>query len=268
MAPQPFLQMMSSLNDLLFKNKNHSYGAYLLRKQQPRIMNVSMILGVLIFIFVFGGMLVYYGLPEDMNQDEWIEYDHSVIGNPYQTDIMLKEPPGGYKKKQESATDVGKDPDPADFLIADNTNKDGDSTGTGNDSIGGNGLGTNDSTVGTAINISKDPSIVYKMTTMLDEPPMFPGGENARGNYFRSNIKYPKFAIDNRIQGIVYINFIVERDSSISNIQILQGIGSGCDEEAIRVAGIMPKWIPGRKGGSAVRVLVTMPLAFTLASQK
>lgn len=102
--------------------------------------------------------------------------------------------------------------------------------------------------------------------TISDEFPSFPGGDMERINYIRSKLVYPNTAIINSVQGSVEVVFIIEKDGSISNIKIEKGIGSGCDEEAIRVVQSMPNWMPGKQRGKAVRVLLKMPIRFSLAS--
>ena len=77
-------------------------------------------------------------------------------------------------------------------------------------------------------------------------------------------MRYPAMARESNIQGRVYVSFIVEKDGSVSNIQLLRGIGGGCDEEAIRVVGAMPQWQPGRQNGRAVRVAYNLPIRFSL----
>ena len=71
-------------------------------------------------------------------------------------------------------------------------------------------------------------------------------------------------ARESGIQGVVYVTFVVEPDGSISNVRVIRGIGGGCDEEAIRVVKMMPKWIPGNQRGKPVRVQFNMPIKFTL----
>ena len=71
-------------------------------------------------------------------------------------------------------------------------------------------------------------------------------------------------AIETGIHGTVYVNFVVEPDGSISNISVGRGIGGGCDEEAVRVVKMMPKWKPGRQRGKAVRVSFNLPIHFKL----
>jgi TonB family protein len=101
--------------------------------------------------------------------------------------------------------------------------------------------------------------------TVVENMPKYPGGDDARIKFLGENIKYPQKDKENGIQGTVYVTFIIETDGSVSNVGVLRGIGGGCDEEAIRVVRIMPKWNPGTQSGKAVRVQYNMPIKFTLA---
>ncbi|MBK7175193.1 MAG: M56 family metallopeptidase [Bacteroidales bacterium] len=104
--------------------------------------------------------------------------------------------------------------------------------------------------------------------TVVEDPPSFPGGDDARIKYMVSSIKYPEDARKKGVQGTVYISFIVEEDGSISNVKTIRGIGAGCDEEAYRVVSEMPKWNPGKQRGKFVRVQYNMPIKFTLSNDK
>jgi protein TonB len=106
------------------------------------------------------------------------------------------------------------------------------------------------------------------LVTTLDVFPRFPGGDQARLYFLRSNIKYPSLAIKAGIQGDVMVLFIVEADGTLSNVSINKGIGGGCDEEAIRVTKLMPGWDPGKRSGKSVRVLVRMPIVFKIPGKK
>jgi len=108
---------------------------------------------------------------------------------------------------------------------------------------------------------NKKKAIIY---TVVEEQPGFPGGENARIKFLQGNIRYPEQAKDLGIQGRVFITFVVEVDGSISEVRVVRGIGGGCDEEAIRVIKLMPKWNPGKAKGIPVRVQFNLPIKFTL----
>jgi periplasmic protein TonB len=98
----------------------------------------------------------------------------------------------------------------------------------------------------------------------VEQNPEYPGGELARTKFLQNNINYPNMARESDIQGVVYITFVVGKTGEISKVQIIRGIGGGCDEEAIRVIKLMPKWIPGRQNGKPVPVWFNFPLRFTL----
>ena len=100
--------------------------------------------------------------------------------------------------------------------------------------------------------------------TVVESMPEFPGGKSALMKYLAQNIKYPPYAKEAGIQGRVFINFVVEKDGSITNVKVLRGIGGGCDEEAVRVVKAMPKWKPGMQRGKPVRVSFNLPVKFTL----
>lgn len=94
--------------------------------------------------------------------------------------------------------------------------------------------------------------------------PEFPGGLEALLNYLSRNIRYPTEARQQGIQGRVYLSFVIEKNGSVSTIEILRGIGGGCDEEAIRVVEKMPNWNPGKQNGRPVRVIYNLPVRFSL----
>jgi len=100
--------------------------------------------------------------------------------------------------------------------------------------------------------------------TMVEDMPAYVGGQEAMMSFLAGNIKYPEAAMKKDIQGKVYVTFVVEADGSVTNVKVLRGIGSGCDEEAVRVVKMMPKWNPGKQAGKAVRVQYNLPIRFAL----
>ena len=99
---------------------------------------------------------------------------------------------------------------------------------------------------------------------IVEDMPEFPGGDDAMHAFLGENFEYPEEAEDKNIQGTVYLNFVIEKDGSISNVKVVRGIGGGCDEEAVRVVSMMPKWIPGKQRGKVVRVSYNLPVKFRL----
>lgn len=98
----------------------------------------------------------------------------------------------------------------------------------------------------------------------VDQQPSFPGGTNAFNTFIVSNLKYPVVAQENGIQGRVVVKFIVEKDGSISNVEVDRSVYPSLDNEAMRVIKNMPKWIPGQINGKAVKVECSYPFVFRL----
>ena len=98
----------------------------------------------------------------------------------------------------------------------------------------------------------------------VDEKPTFPGGESAMKSFLRSNIKYPIVAQENGEQGCVFVQFIIEKDGSISDVKVARSDAPLLDEEAMRVIKAMPKWNPGKLKGIPVRVKNEVPVVFRL----
>ena len=98
----------------------------------------------------------------------------------------------------------------------------------------------------------------------VEVAPEFPGGANGLVEYVRNNIQYPQKAVENGIEGKVFVQFVVEKDGSISNISVLRGVNEELDAEAVRVVKSLPKFTPGMHKGEPVRVQYTLPVNFKL----
>ena len=108
------------------------------------------------------------------------------------------------------------------------------------------------------------PTIDTIKMVKIDKMPSFPKGEEGLRDFIGTNLRYPKYAQQHGISGRVFVKFAVEPDGSITDVEVVKGIGGGCDEEAVRVVKLMPKWIPGEKDGKKVRVTYTIPVNFRL----
>lgn len=99
---------------------------------------------------------------------------------------------------------------------------------------------------------------------VVEQMPMFPGGDEALIKWLYDNLKYPAIAQDNGIQGRVMVQFTVNKDGSIVDPEIFRGVDGSLDKEALRVVKAMPKWSPGKQRGKPVRVRYTLPVMFRL----
>ena len=119
-------------------------------------------------------------------------------------------------------------------------------------------------TSGEDINVKVKHAKNDSIYQIVDQMPEFPGGTEALLKFVANNVKYPEKAKDEEISGRVFISFVIEKDGSVSNVELKRGIGGGCDDEAVRVVKAMPKWKPGIKDGKPVRVSYMMPINFKL----
>ncbi|MCB0662356.1 MAG: energy transducer TonB [Saprospiraceae bacterium] len=121
------------------------------------------------------------------------------------------------------------------------------------------------------------PPKVEEIFKVVEDMPRFPGceseGDKAAKDqcatkkmleYIYKNIKYPAIARENGVEGTVVVQFVVEKDGSITASKVVRDIGAGCGDEAQRIVDMMPKWIPGRQRGNAVRVQFNLPVRFKL----
>lgn len=254
------INYIDDIDDIIFRDRNKEYGAYHMRKKYNKYLLVATILAVA--GFVLASILPYIIITRPEKHLEESPLFSEYMSTPPSDNIKRPEDvnPIHLRKIQQMAKFVIPE---VTTNIEEETNnfstesKTGDSISNGNSSTG--------SSQGTLDGGGGDPNAVY---TYVEEAPSYPGGENARIQFLRNNIKYPKLALQNKIQGKVYISFIVEKNGSLSNIKILQGIGAGCDEEALRVVHLMPKWKPGKTQGREVRVVITMPVNFVLQMSK
>lgn len=99
---------------------------------------------------------------------------------------------------------------------------------------------------------------------VVEQMPEFPGGMKELMTYLKDNIKYPKAAQDKKVQGRVIVQFVVEKDGTPTEFEIMRSVNPDLDAEALRVLGEMPKWKPGMQKGQAVRVKFTVPVSFKL----
>jgi protein TonB len=106
---------------------------------------------------------------------------------------------------------------------------------------------------------------VEEIYTIVEEMPSFPGGTTEFYKYVAKNLIYPSKARKAAVEGRVIVRFVVDKDGNIGQVEVLRGIGFGCDEEAIRVIKDSPRWAPGKQRGRAVKVSVTVPLNFKLS---
>ncbi len=107
---------------------------------------------------------------------------------------------------------------------------------------------------------------VYELGT-VDVPPEFPGGQPELVRFLNKNLRYPVRARDSHVEGRVFTGFTIEKNGMLSDIRVLRGIGSGCDEEALRVIHLLPRWKPALVAGKPVRNAYVLSVTFRVENQ-
>lgn len=114
----------------------------------------------------------------------------------------------------------------------------------------------------------KDTSRVHMpdstILTIVEEMPEYPGGTDSLLRYIGANYNYPLIAVENDIQGKIYVTFVIGPSGKVKDIKVVKGLCTPCDREAIRVVSSMQKWKPGYQRGKAVNVQFTLPITLKL----
>lgn len=264
--------------DLVFEGRNQAYGAYKLRKGTAK-RNVWALL-----IVGLAAALLYLGLQlqKMAEANKKVENTQAVELAKLNTEkkeakvekkeIIKQEPEKVVEQVKSSvkftAPIIKKDSEvkEEDEIKLDEVQKSDKAVGAftveGNDEVGGAVLKAKED-----IAAPEPPKHVVEETkifTVVEQMPMYPGGDAALMGYLRDNIKYPTVAAENGVQGRVVVGFVVERDGSITDVNILRGADPSLDREAMRVVKSMPRWNPGKQNGSAVRVKYQVPVSFRL----
>lgn len=264
--------------DLVFEGRNQAYGAYKLRKGTAK-RNVWALI-----IVGLAAALLYLGLQlqKMAEANKKVENTQAVELAKLNTEkkeakvekkeIIKQEPEKVVEQVKSSvkftAPIIKKDNEvkEEDEIKLDEVQKSDKAVGAftveGNDEVGGAVLKAKED-----IAAPEPPKHVVEETkifTVVEQMPMFPGGDGALMGYLRDNIHYPTVAAENGVQGRVVVGFVVERDGSITDVNILRGVDPSLDREAMRVVKSMPKWTPGKQNGSAVRVKYQVPVSFRL----
>ena len=264
--------------DLVFEGRNQAYGAYKLRKGTAK-RNVWALI-----IVGLAAALLYLGLQlqKMAEANKKVENTQAVELAKLNTEkkeakvekkeIIKQEPEKVVEQVKSSvkftAPVIKKDSEvkEEDEIKLDEVQKSDKAVGAftveGNDEVGGAVLKAKED-----IAAPEPPKHVVEETkifTVVEQMPMYPGGDGALMGYLRDNIHYPTVAAENGVQGRVVVGFVIERDGSITDVKILRGVDPSLDREAMRVVKNMPKWTPGKQNGSAVRVKYQVPVSFRL----
>ncbi len=254
--------------DLIFEKKNQGYGAFDHRRRSARRHAIALTIASIVFILgITGPSLIRSILPKQKEVDTTVRKLTEIkIEKPPQENILkeIPPPPPPVRNTIKFTPPVIK---PDEMVAEADEPKMQKEVVEEKAAIGTVNFdkGTDD----VAAPIAK--KAVTEITEEVEQPfvvveqmPQFPGGEKEMMKFIKANLKYPVIAQEMGVSGTVIVNFVVGRDGKISRIKVMRGIGSGCDEEAIRVLEKMPAWSPGKQGGKPVLVSYTIPIKFVL----
>ena len=263
--------------DLVFEGKNHAYGAYQLRKETGK-RNVYAILTMFAIALIIAAIVAVKGVVENaMKSDVAIEADVelSKLAEKKEAKVEKKEEPKIEKVEVEKVKSSVKFVPPVikkdNEVKPEEELKSQEELNKTNTAIGAFDVKGNDEAAGEVLKAKEviaqpEPpkEEETKVFDVVEQMPSFPGGTAALMQYLSSNIKYPVVAEENGVQGRVVCTFVVEKDGSITDVRVVKSVDPSLDKEAMRVVKSMPKWIPGKQNGSAVRVKYTVPVTFRL----
>ena len=261
---------------LVFEGRNQAYGAYKLRKGTTKRNIWSIIIVALASVLLFLGLQ----LQKMAQANKTVENTQAVELAKLQEkkkeakvekkEIIKTEPEKVVEQVKSSvkftAPVIKKDEEvkEEDEIKLDEVEKSDKAVGAfnvqGNDEVGGEVLKAKEE-----IKAPEPPKVEEeKVFDVVEQMPSFPGGNTALMKFLNENIHYPVVAQENGVQGRVVVSFVVERDGHITDVQIARSVDPSLDKEAQRVVKSMPKWIPGKQNGSAVRVKFNVPVSFRL----
>ncbi len=269
--------------DIIFEGKNKDYGAYVLRQGSPSRHNKAMIV-IIIVIAVVAILAVLVNTviqkaeerPEDEGEQVLVEMNMTE-----EAEETPEEEPQKFEEQEleevlqddllntQKVTEVAiVDDDQVDEEIKsqDEIKEDDRALGQVNEDRGVDDIiNAQTHTEVVVVEEKKPEPAPDKVFDAVEEPPQFPGGDAALLKYIAENLRYPQLALENNVQGRVVVKFVVNKNGTVGDAQVVKSIDPDLDKEAIRVVKTLPKFQPGRQNGHAVNVWYTLPVRFKLS---
>ena len=262
--------------DIIFEGKNKDYGAYTLRSDSPKRHSVAFIVVAAAAVLT----ILSASLINTYNQNKRKEKITDVV---QMSDISMKNaevPKENIEKRYEAPPPVELKSTikfTAPVIMDDNKVNENNQITSQDELVGAKVeistttvIGTDEQFGKNIADLEKDKLVVgekapdEEVHIVVEQPPSFPGGDAALMEYLNNNISYPAIAVDMNIQGKVTCSFVVGKDGSIQDVRVERSVDGSLDKEAVRVIKSMPRWIPGRQGGNAVKVKYYLPVTFRL----
>jgi protein TonB len=249
-----------AFDDIVFEVRNKEYGAYKLRKRYNRTVMIAMLIGIIIIATAV--ITPYINAKAAENRSKRAE--RQVVVKMENLDTPAEQvapppppppPPTDVVQQQKYVppvvVDSIKPEDVKQLMTADQAQTEV----------------TNKEVVEVQQQVKEEVQEAEAEQTpfvVVEEMPMFPGGEVELLKYIAANTQYPEIAKENNIQGKVIVRFCVTPKGGVSQVSVLKGVDPELDKEAIRVVNTLPTFKPGKQGGKPVPVWYMVPIAFTL----
>jgi protein TonB len=260
----------SKLNEVIFANRNKSYGAYAIRQSYNDSLLKSLMCLSSMVILLFGSVYVYNKMDGASEIEKITLFDDPAIEPElYVTKVDITPPNDPVQNSAAAVAPTGvttgttitdTEPEttaPTNIVPVSGT---GTETATGVSAIG--------SETSTAAAIPVAPTTTNEANTVfviVEEMPEFEGGAAGLMRYISQNIVYPSIPREAGIEGTVHISFVVNEQGNVEGVKVMRGMGHGCDEEVIRVVSKMPRWKKaGKNSGHPVKVRFNIPVSFKL----
>ncbi|MGM9713824.1 MAG: energy transducer TonB [Prevotella sp.] len=263
--------------ELVFAGRNQAYGAYQLRRSTGKRNLWAMVFVAAVAALAYVGLAAYNTYQEQQKARFEAEMEASLLEQKKEAKVEKKtETPKVEMQKVEKVKSsiaftppvIKKDSE----VKPEEEMKTQDELNENKTAIGAFDVKGNDEEGGTVLKAVEEIATPEppkheeenKVFDVVEQMPSFPGGPSALMAYLSSHVKYPAVAEENGIQGRVTVQFVVEKDGSVTDVKTMKSVDPSLDREAERVVKSMPKWIPGKQNGSAVRVKYFVPVVFRL----
>lgn len=263
--------------DLVFAGRNQAYGAYQLRRGTGKRNVISMLFVAAVAVVAYIGLAAYNSYQETQKARFEAEMEASLLEQKKQAKVEKKTevPKIEVQKVEKVKSSIAFTPPVIkkdDEVKPEEEMKTQDELNENKTAIGAFDVKGNDEEGGTVLKAVEEIAAPEppkheeenKVFDVVEQMPSFPGGPAALMKYLSENMRYPAVAEENGIQGRVTVQFVVEKDGSVTDVRTMKSVDPALDREAERVVKSMPKWIPGKQNGSAVRVRYFVPVTFRL----
>lgn len=263
--------------DLVFEGRNKDYGAYELRKENPKVLLVSLFIGSIVFTFLTTIPMMIEMIPNSdvvKENTDTKDYKMVTVKLPPKEEVIKEEPvhqavlapPPPSKVDQvkfvkpvvAKASEVTEEP-PKVSELKDKKLGTENIKGDPNAQLTVEPIGKGDVNSTGVSNVVTPPVVdnaVYAVSG-VEVLPSFPGGMEQFYKFIANNYVMPE---EEYLRGRIYVSFVIEKDGSLTDIKIIRDVGFGSGREAVRVLKLSPKWIPGEQNGKKVRVAYSLPI--------